>query len=471
MSILDTTIKIQKTFEEYELCRLQARQVAELAEKLQKKDVTIAVIGQFKRGKTTMVNSILGRKILPVGIVPITAAVTRILYAEPENTEGQAASAAETPNSSSASAAETPNSSPASSAESAGADAAIEDTAKVYYQNGLCETVPSSELHAFISEQENHDNERGVAEVEIRSYSEFLKDGLILVDTPGVGSVHELNSKSAYDFARESDGVIFMLSVDSPINQIEIEFLRSTRKFAGKFYFTVNKIDTIDEEELAEYMDYCNGLICDIMDIEPGSDEAKAIRLIPISAKKNIGIDHLKEVIREDLIHNAAEIMKQSTGLKLLEILQNTRAQIHSYREVLKMAPNVFRRRFEEMHELMQKLRTDCENLPAVNADGSEKKYYRARLNEEKALLTAKVRELFGIEYFYYVDRSDAAEQMSRDEYVAELLSVYDELEETINAIFMYKEENAYTVARRIEDLNILMHVMDKYKREIQRTL
>ncbi len=112
-----------------------------------------------------MVNSILGEKLLPVGIVPVTAAVTRIEYGSLN--------------------------------------------AEVHYLNGLSEKVPVEDLYKYISEQENHENQKEVAEVSLHTESDFLKDGLILVDTPGVGSVHERNSKSAYDFARESDGVIF----------------------------------------------------------------------------------------------------------------------------------------------------------------------------------------------------------------------------------------------------------------------
>ena len=427
MNILDTTVRIQKTFEEYELCRLQANQIGELADKLRTKEVTIAVIGQFKRGKTTMVNSILGRKLLPVGIVPITAAVTRILYGP--------------------------------------------DRSVVYFKNGLAEEVPVEELHGYISEQENPDNARGVAEVELHTEADFLKDGLILVDTPGVGSVHENNSKSAYEFARESDGVIFMLSVDSPVNQIEIDFLKSVKKYAGKFYFAVNKIDTIDEDELEEYLEYCNALICNIMDCEPGSEEAESIKLIPISAKKNMGIDQLSDMIRDDLVHKAAEIMEQSVSLKVLEILKNTKAQIRSYREVLKMAPNVFNSRFKEIHTFLEEKKAKLSELGAAAGETDKPLYMRARLNEEKALLTAKVRDLFGIEYFYYVDRDDAAEMLTADQYRSELAQTYEELENTLNAIFMYKEENAYTVARRIEDLNILMHEIDKYRREYERNL
>ncbi|MCR5034748.1 MAG: dynamin family protein [Clostridia bacterium] len=426
MNILETTIKAKELFSGFELCRLQEQETQKLIDRLENKKITIAVIGQFKRGKTTLINTILGEKLLPVGIVPITAAITRIEYAEPKETF------------------DTPS------------------MATVYFTNGLSQQVPAADLHMYISEQENRDNERGVAEVELQTNADFLKDGLTLVDTPGVGSVHENNSKSAMDFARESDGVIFMISVDSPLNQIEVDFLRKVRRFAGKFYFVVNKIDRVDEEELDEYLDYCRDLIVAIMELD--EEEAEAIRLLPVSARKDIGVTELTGMIREDLITRGAEIMERSVGLKLLEILNNTRSQIASYREVLKMAPNVFNRRFREMQTLMEEQRQQLELLP-------EGQYLQARINEEKALLTRKVRELFGIEYYYYVDRDDAAERMDAEEYRAEMTSVYDELETTINSIFMYKEQNAYAVARRIEDLNILMQQMRKLTRQIEREL
>ena len=426
MNILETTIKARELFSQFELCRMQEEETRRLQERLENKKVTIAVIGQFKRGKTTLINTILGRPILPVGIVPITAAITRIEYADKNSAETSA------------------------------------DTATVYYTNGLREEVPAEDLHAYISEQENHDNARGVAEVELLTDAAFLRDGLTLVDTPGVGSVHENNSKSAVDFARESDGVVFMLSVDSPVNQIEVDFLRKVKQFAGKFYFVVNKIDRVDEEELAEYMEYCGALLRSIMEMD--GEEAENLKLIPVSARKGIGVQELTELIREDLLVKGHEIMERSVGRKLLQILNQTRSQIASYREVLKMAPNVFNRRFDEMRQLMETRRQKLQTL-------EDRPYLRAQLNEEKALLTGKVRELFGIEYYYFVDREDAAELMDREAYAAELGAVYDELELTVNSIFMYKEENAYTVARRIEDLNILMQQMRKLSRQIEKEM
>ena len=154
--------------------------------------------------------------------------------------------------------------------------------------------------------------------------------------------------------------------------------------------------------------------------------------------------------------------------MKLLEIIKNTRAQIGSYREVLKMAPNVFNRRFEEMNSILAEERRRAAAIPELDGKDRPAGCMRAGLNEEKAQLRNRVRELFGIEYYCPGDRENAGELISPEEYAAELLKVFDELSDTLHGIFMYKEENAYTVARRIEDMNILVHEMDRFRRELE---
>lgn len=411
MEILRITKNIEQLFSSYELCRTQTGQIGKLRERLETSQLTVAVIGQFKRGKTTLVNRMMGREFLPVGIVPITAAVTRISYGD--------------------------------------------DDAKVIFENNLQKNIVLSELSSYISEQENHNNELGVASVEIHTKSEFLKDGVVLVDTPGAGSVHEKNSLSAYEFVRESDAVIFVLSVDSPLNEIEIDFLKKVKKYAGKFYFCVNKKDIIDEKELSSYLGYCGSIIAHIMGIEN-------VKIYPVSAKTGEGVNKLKSDVAEELSEFSGSIIDKSVRLKLLEILKNTRAQISSYRSVLNMAPNVFRRRFEEINRELSRLRREIEETD------DRKILHKVKLNEEKLKLKAKVEDLFGIDYYYDMEFVDTDEIILAEEYKKQAAELYDELENTLNSVFMYKEENAYAVARRIEDLNILIRNIEKYEKQVK---
>jgi len=238
MDILRVTQDVEILFDGYELCRPQKSKISDLRKKLENNNLTVAVIGQFKRGKTSFVNKLMGKKMLPAGIVPITAAVTRLTYGE--------------------------------------------DNVEVIYENGLNECIALEDISKYVSEQENSNNYLGVAEISVHTESEFLEKGIVLVDTPGVGSVHEKNSEAAYHFVSESDAVVFMLSVDSPVNKIETDFLETVKRFAGKFFFVVNKIDTIDEEDLSDYLEYCNSLLSGIM--------GEKVKIFPVSSRTGQGI-------------------------------------------------------------------------------------------------------------------------------------------------------------------------------------
>ena len=80
MTILEKTEAAYRYLSAEEATSGQAAQVRNLLDKLKEEDVTVAVIGQFKCGKSALSNRILGAEVLPVGIVPITSAVTRVRY-------------------------------------------------------------------------------------------------------------------------------------------------------------------------------------------------------------------------------------------------------------------------------------------------------------------------------------------------------------------------------------------------------
>ena len=80
--ILKITKSVYEQLSASEVCRKQAKVCENLIEKLENDDITVSVIGQFKRGKSTLSNAILGGEIMPVGIVPITSAVTKVVYGE-----------------------------------------------------------------------------------------------------------------------------------------------------------------------------------------------------------------------------------------------------------------------------------------------------------------------------------------------------------------------------------------------------
>ena len=405
----------EELFSSYEITGRELMRVRNLREKLESSKMTVSVIGQFKRGKSALVNGILEDKILPVGIVPVTAVVTTVEYGD--------------------------------------------KGAAVHFANGVVKETAFEDIHTYVNEQENKDNHLNVTKVSIKCPASFLESGITFVDTPGVGSMHEKNSEEAYSFVKESDAVIFTLSVDSPINQIEIDFLKNAKEHAAKFYFAVNKIDIIDQDELSDYLAYCRKFIADLMEVDD-------VMMFPVSAKKGIGVDALKEAILKDCKTQSEEILDSSAKLKLHDIVTSALSQITLYRTALSMPADEFDKRFEEMKNYFTEIKEKTLDMPEEMR--KNKAVSEAHLNGVKSGLTAKVKELFGIEYHYDInDVSGYGIEMSQEDNLgSKVEGLCDNLNETLNTIFMHREENAYKVVRRINDLNRLVRKLVKMRDE-----
>ena len=419
-NILEKVKQLETLFGKYEITGRELMQVRTLAKKIEKQEMTVSVIGQFKRGKSTLVNGILGDKVMPVGIVPVTAVVTTVKYGE-------------------------------------------ERTARVHFENGAVVTCSFDEIGSYINEQENQDNRLGVSRVELSVPADFLKTGITLVDTPGVGSVHQKNSDAAYAFVKESDAVIFLLSVDSPINQIEIEFLEKTRAFASKFYFAVNKADIVDEEDLEAYLSYCRRLIAKLMEVDE-------IQLFAVSARKQTGLTELEEAVERDCRQKAADIIQASVRLKLRDIVQSALHQITLYRTALSMTGEEFEEKFGKMNQTFQEVQEEAAAFGQEFAGNGA--MLQAQLNQFKNQLSDKVQQLFGIEYHYdlpevEMDETAVGSGLDQAVFLRQTDQLCEELSRTLNTIFMYREENAYTVVRRINDLNRLVRSLARMRSEL----
>ncbi|MBR5740603.1 MAG: dynamin family protein, partial [Firmicutes bacterium] len=424
--ILDVAKEMKEIFGHYELTKKELKRTKDLIDKIENHKITLSVIGQFKRGKSMLVNSMLGDSILPVGIVPVTAVVTTIEYGE--------------------------------------------KAAAVRFSTGIIKEIPFEDMAAYIDEQLNTDNHLSVRQVKVFSPSDFLKDGMTLVDTPGVGSVHQKNTDEAYAFVKESDAVIFMLSVDSPINQIEVDFLRNASEFASKFYFVVNKIDQIDSSDLESYVNYCTGLIKKLM----GTDE---IQLFSVSAKTGEGVEALKEAVKKDCDTRMRDIVEKSAVLKMKDIGKSALSQIMLYRTTLQMTHRQFDDTFLELERTFADLREEAQEY--LSHFKSNPKMLEAGLNDIRNKLSDEVSRLFRIDYYYDISSVDlyrggkVDDEGRRDlseEFMNALEGIFDELETTVRTVFMYKEDNTYTVTQRIYDVNKLVRRLVRLRTELERT-
>jgi hypothetical protein len=177
----------------------------------------VACIGQFKRGKSTLLNALVGDPILPTGVVPVTSVVTVVRYGDRR-------------------------------------------AARVKVGGSWAPCEPS-QLVAFVSEEENPGNRRAVEAVEVFVPCRLLARGMCLVDTPGVGSVFEENSAATHAFVPHVDAALVVLGADPPVSAAEVRLVGEIAARAEHLIFVLNKVDRVSERERSEAAAFCERLL------------------------------------------------------------------------------------------------------------------------------------------------------------------------------------------------------------------
>ena len=195
----------------------RAEACRELMVKLAEDRFTLAVLGQFNRGKSSLMNAIMGRQILPTGVLPLTSAITVLRFGSHEQL--------------------------------------------VVERKGwpFPETAPFSALAGYVTQQGNPGNEKQVERVYVELPLPFLRRGLEFVDTPGVGSAVDANTATTMDFLPRCDAALFVTSVDTPLTAVETDLLSRLRQYVRKIIFIINKTDLLDDQECQEVVAYIVG--------------------------------------------------------------------------------------------------------------------------------------------------------------------------------------------------------------------
>ena len=186
-----------------------AREARELATRASEGRFYVACIGQFKRGKSTLINALIGAPVLPVGFVPVTAVPTVIRFGEHAR-------------------------------------------ARVRGRDGSWREIAVADLGEYVSEEHNPENTKGIAGVEVFVPSPLLATGMCLVDTPGLGSVFTGNTAATEAFIPHIDAALVVIGADPPLAGEELTLVEAVGRNVEDLILVINKADrTTDEERSA----------------------------------------------------------------------------------------------------------------------------------------------------------------------------------------------------------------------------
>jgi len=212
-SSLATTLDLAKEVaERYDLDALsgllaQARALAGGAE------ISVAVLGRFKVGKSSFLNHFLGRDFLPVGVVPVTTVVTAVRFGDREE-------------------------------------------ARVHHRDGRDPEIPLDRIGSFISEKENPENAKEVSLVTVELPELRRFRGLQFVDTPGLDSALSHNTLTSLAWLPHAGLALVAVSVDPPLSQRDIDLLKSLYRYTPKVAVLLTKADLLSEQELKDVIMY-----------------------------------------------------------------------------------------------------------------------------------------------------------------------------------------------------------------------
>src|ERR1017187_9192992 len=217
-------------------------------------EISVAVLGRFKAGKSSFLNHFMRRDILPVGVVPVTTVVTEIRYG-------------------------------------------TRVEARVHHHDGRDFEVPLDQIGGYISEKENPENVRQVdlLTVELPELRRFR--GLKFVDTPGLDSALSHNTQTSLNWLPNVGLALVAVSVAPPLSQRDIDLLKSLYQYTPKVGILLTKADLLSEPELREVVEYVHAQLARSLSGTP--------RVFPYSTKP--GFERFRQALEAELVGGTLE--------------------------------------------------------------------------------------------------------------------------------------------------------------------
>ena len=343
--------------------------------KLTSHKFSVGIMGEFKRGKSTVINALLGKEIMPADILPATATMNRVTYD-------------------------------------------LQPHAQIIKNDGTTFEISVDEIADYVTKinDENAKRAEMVDEAIVYYPCRFCQNGVDIIDTPGLNDDERMD-KISEEIIPKLDAVIMVIVPGAPFSKSEAEFVRNKLMASdlGRLLFLVNKIDTIRpkdrERAVAGIKDKIQTTVMDKMLEIYGEDskeyaDAKAkigdIRIFPISAANALDarLDGDGELLAESGILKFEDTLThmlttERGALELaapLAVLSRTAVDVLNTVETRKNALYLSAEEFEKKQKLAMKKIAEFRN-----SKKEETKRINNASQEVKMNLLPQVKEFYNV--------------------------------------------------------------------------
>lgn len=184
--------------------------IDDVLDKVANDSFDIAIVGEFKRGKSTLINSLLGKDVLPTDILPCSATLNRVTYS-------------------------------------------ITPSVKIEYKDGRVEEIDINRLPDYVTKltEESEKISETVREATVYYPINFCRNNVDIIDTPGLNDDQNMTDVTL-SILPQVDAAILVIMAQSPFSDFERDFLENKLLVSdlGRILFVVTGIDRCDEDEV-----------------------------------------------------------------------------------------------------------------------------------------------------------------------------------------------------------------------------
>lgn len=273
--------------------------------RLKDPSIRVIVVGEFKQGKSKLINALVNAPACPVDDDIATSVPTVVRYGE------QASAAILVPK----------------------ADADGNDESTVERQ-----PIPIADLPAYVSEQGNPGNSKKLVAAEVYLPRKLLTGGLTVIDSPGVGGMGSSHTLTTLTALPTADAMLLVSDASQEYTEPELRFLRQAMRITPSVAGVLSKTDLYPEWRRVEEADRAHlGKVAADIPLFPVSSDLRleASRLQDTELNAESGFPGLIAHLRNDIVGNSQRLQRRSVSQDLLSVTENLRLSLQTELEAL----------------------------------------------------------------------------------------------------------------------------------------
>lgn len=328
-----------------------AENIGEIREAFLKKELMVVAAGEARRGKSTLLNALLNETtpLFPVDVNVCTNVVTIVRYGAREKVE-----------------------------------AYLEQPGSTELK---VETLTRDQIENYVSEKGNPNNYKNVKLLNIEIPNDLLKEGVVFVDTPGVGSLNISHAEATYGFLPNADLLLFVSDTNAGFTETELNFLNRGYQYCKNVIFPLTKKDLnvnypVIVEDNRKKIERTLGLSKDEIEIIPVSSTAK-LRYLERGSKTMYMNSNYKQF--EEAIWGT--IAKKRGDLLILPFVEQVRGEMLKVADSIAAQYQLLNVDQDKTKALIKNLNSEIKSLDSFQQSGAT---WRNQLNYFCTVLTSQ---------------------------------------------------------------------------------